>query len=163
MVLSLLGSANALAVSRDGSEGVVAAMTASLDAYDRPAQHSGSPAAASNGVAVHAAEPAQESRALARDLAAATRVAAEEATAASRALSRFPKAAQRSEKPPGFDPQTYQWREASRSIPEKHWWDPAGGEWRYHGADKWHEPHWDYNPWSQWNSPWQHIYPGAGP
>ena len=89
--------------------------------------------------------------------------AAEEGTAFGRALSRFPKAARLSKKPPGFDPQTWQWRDASRNIPEKHWWDPEGGEWRYHPADKWHGPHWDYNPWTEWNSPWQHIYPESGP
>ena len=21
-------------------------------------------------------------------------------------------------------------------------------------------PHFDYNPWQQWNTPWQHLYPG---
>ncbi len=24
-------------------------------------------------------------------------------------------------------------------------WDTLGGEWRYHGEDTWHNPHWDYN------------------
>lgn len=63
--------------------------------------------------------------------------------------------------PPGYDAETWQLREASRNILEEHYWDPAGGEWRYHAADKWHGPHWDYNPWTDWNSPWQHIYPGG--
>jgi hypothetical protein len=26
---------------------------------------------------------------------------------------------------------------------------------------KWHNTHWEYNPWTQWNSPWEHIYPGG--
>ena len=39
-----------------------------------------------------------------------------------------------------------------------HWWDPEGGEWRFHCEDAWHpESHWDYNPWYQWNGPWQNI------
>jgi hypothetical protein len=88
---------------------------------------------------------------------------ASRAAAPNSALAKFPKAARESPKPPGFDPNTYQWREASRSIPENHWWDPSGGEWRHHPADKWHDPHWDYNPWTEWNSPWQHIYPEEPP
>jgi hypothetical protein len=59
--------------------------------------------------------------------------------------------------PPGYDAETWQLREASRNLAEEHWWDPQGGEWRFHGADKWHEPHWDFNPWTDWNSPWEHI------
>ncbi len=43
---------------------------------------------------------------------------------------------------------------------EPRWFDPNGGEWRYHYPDKYHKQgHWDYNPWDQWNSPWQNIYP----
>jgi len=34
-------------------------------------------------------------------------------------------------------------------------WDERGGEWRYFPGDKWHNPHWDYNPHS--NSPWDNI------
>jgi RHS repeat-associated protein len=60
--------------------------------------------------------------------------------------------------PPGFDPRTWVRAVASRDIPETHWWDPGGGEWRWHAADKWHpQGHWDYNPWDTWNSPWRHI------
>ncbi len=37
-------------------------------------------------------------------------------------------------------------------------WDTEGGEWRYASADKWRNPHWDYNPWNQGpNTPWQNI------
>jgi hypothetical protein len=73
---------------------------------------------------------------------------------------RFPKAAQLSEKPPGFEPETWQWRSATRANVGKDSWDPEGGEWRYHPADKYHDPHWDHNPWTNWNKPWQHLYPG---
>ncbi len=39
-----------------------------------------------------------------------------------------------------------------------HLWDPNGGEWRFHAPDGFHDtPHWDYNPWDQWNSPWQNV------
>ena len=82
------------------------------------------------------------------------------ATAAERALASLPKAARNSEKPPGFNPETWQWREGSRANVPRSWWDPEGGEWRFHPADKYHDPHFDYNPWQQWNNPWQHLYPG---
>jgi RHS repeat-associated protein len=36
-------------------------------------------------------------------------------------------------------------------------WDPKGGEWRYFPEDKWHNPHWDYNPHNRPKSPWQNI------
>jgi RHS repeat-associated protein len=36
-------------------------------------------------------------------------------------------------------------------------WDPNGGEWRYFPGDKYHNPHWDYNPHNAPNSPWQNI------
>lgn len=40
------------------------------------------------------------------------------------------------------------------------WFDEAGGEWRWHAPDAWHDVgHWDYNPWTKWNSPWQNIPP----
>lgn len=63
-------------------------------------------------------------------------------------------------KPPGFN-KDWQLGEASRQgVNEKHWWDPRGGEWRWHPADQWHpNGHWDYNPWNTWNSPWQQVYP----
>jgi hypothetical protein len=38
------------------------------------------------------------------------------------------------------------------------WIDEVGGEWRYHGVDQYHEiHHWDYNAWTEWNSPWQNV------
>jgi RHS repeat-associated protein len=36
-------------------------------------------------------------------------------------------------------------------------WDEDGGEWRYAPEDKWHNPHWDYNPHNAPNSPWQNV------
>jgi hypothetical protein len=83
----------------------------------------------------------------------ATTAAEDTSTAFARALSTFPKAARLSEKPPGFNPETWEWRSATRNKVGNDWWDPEGGEWRYHPADKYHDPHWDYNPWTQWNSP----------
>jgi RHS repeat-associated protein len=36
-------------------------------------------------------------------------------------------------------------------------WDQNGGEWRYFPGDKYHNPHWDYNPHNVPKSPWQNI------
>jgi hypothetical protein len=36
-------------------------------------------------------------------------------------------------------------------------WDELGGEWRYHYEDTFHNDHWDYNPWSNFNSSWQRV------
>jgi RHS repeat-associated protein len=36
-------------------------------------------------------------------------------------------------------------------------WDEDGGEWRYYPGDKYHNPHWDYNPHDAPNSPWQNV------
>ena len=64
-------------------------------------------------------------------------------------------------KPPGWRPD---WEKgiSSRSSSGKaggeSWWPPEGGEYHYHDVDPWHpDPHWDYNPWDQWNSRWQNI------
>jgi hypothetical protein len=64
-------------------------------------------------------------------------------------------------KPPGWKPD---WERgiSSRSNTGQpggeSWWDPNGGEYHYHDVDPWHPvAHWDYNPWNQWNSPWQNI------
>jgi hypothetical protein len=44
------------------------------------------------------------------------------------------------------------------------WFDEAGGEWRWHEQDSWHPVgHWDYNPWTEWNSEWQNIEVPAPP
>lgn len=43
-------------------------------------------------------------------------------------------------------------------------WDNKGGEWRYDpGADKWHNPHWDYNPHDRKFARWQNIQIGDLP
>lgn len=65
-------------------------------------------------------------------------------------------------KPPGWNP-TWEWRyPATKGEPR--WFDPRGGEWRWHAPDKWHpNGHWDYNPWDSWNSPWQNVPPGVVP
>jgi hypothetical protein len=42
-------------------------------------------------------------------------------------------------------------------------WDKNGGEWRYAPADKYHNPHWDYNPHIGRSSPWQNIKIGNLP
>jgi RHS repeat-associated protein len=63
--------------------------------------------------------------------------------------------------PPGHNPDTWERRPGSREGSGDNWWDPQGGEWRWHPADKYHEGHWDYNPWSEWNSPWQNVPPGG--
>ena len=61
-------------------------------------------------------------------------------------------------KPPGWNDQ-WRWEPPSGDCPGQwRWWDTVGGEWRWHAPDKWHpKGHWDYNPWDQWNSPWQNI------
>lgn len=43
------------------------------------------------------------------------------------------------------------------------YWDPDGGEWRWYPGDKHHNPHWDYNPHDNPNSPWQNIPHGDLP
>jgi RHS repeat-associated protein len=56
--------------------------------------------------------------------------------------------------PPGWTPD-WTWRFPDRTGQhEPRWFDPNGGEWRYH-EDSRHDPHWDFNPWNEWNSEWQ--------
>jgi hypothetical protein len=45
----------------------------------------------------------------------------------------------------------------------QHLWDEHGGEWRYHPNDRWHNPHWDYNPHNTPNSKWDEIPIGGLP
>jgi RHS repeat-associated protein len=76
-------------------------------------------------------------------------------------LPRIPPPPAGQPKPPGWTPE-WQWRypESGRPV-DPRWFDPKGGEWRWHIPDKWHQRgHWDYNPWEQWNSPWQNVTPG---
>jgi RHS repeat-associated protein len=62
--------------------------------------------------------------------------------------------------PPGYT-QAWEYR-----IPEgigtkpvsPRYFDPKGGEWRWHEADRFHpEGHWDHNPWTEYNSPWRNV------
>jgi hypothetical protein len=48
-------------------------------------------------------------------------------------------------------------RPSEQSAGGQSLWDEHGGEWRYFPGDKWHNPHWDYNPHSNPNSPWDNI------
>lgn len=65
-------------------------------------------------------------------------------------------------RPPGWN-KNWEWRPGSRKASGKRWWDDKGGEWRWHGPDKYHpDGHWDYNPWKSWNSPWQNVPAGGG-
>ncbi len=44
----------------------------------------------------------------------------------------------------------------------EHLWDDQGGEWRYHGEDSDHNPHWDYKPPGK-NTEWEQIPIGDVP
>jgi len=48
-------------------------------------------------------------------------------------------------------------RESERKKGGKSLWDTKGGEWRWSPEDKYHNPHWDYNPHSHPSSPWENI------
>lgn len=69
--------------------------------------------------------------------------------------------------PPPGEPLPPRWSDTweyrypeGRGTSSPRWFDESGGEWRYHDIDPWHStPHWDYNPWTEWNSPWQNIFP----
>jgi RHS repeat-associated protein len=62
--------------------------------------------------------------------------------------------------PPGYDPETWTKGPASRpSDPGENFYDPEGGEWRWHAPDKYHpEGHWDYKGHGK-SAPWENIYP----
>ncbi len=57
--------------------------------------------------------------------------------------------------PPGYDPDTWEKGPRSGERQGESYWDPEGGEWHWHPRDRHHDPHWDYNPWDHWNSPWE--------
>lgn len=63
-------------------------------------------------------------------------------------------------KPPGWT-REWQWRYPEGTKPsERRWFDPKGGEFRWHAPDKHHpDGHWDYNPWHHWNYPWRNVMP----
>lgn len=61
----------------------------------------------------------------------------------------------RRERPPGWN-SNWEWKQNADG--NYRWFDPDNGEWRRHREDKWHDKdHWDYNPWTNWNSPWQNV------
>ena len=67
------------------------------------------------------------------------------------------KAAKTDPLPPGWN-QNWKQLPGTRDDAGFHWFDEKGGEWRLHNVDKYHPTtHWDYNPWTAWNSPWQNI------
>jgi RHS repeat-associated protein len=61
-------------------------------------------------------------------------------------------------RPPGWTPE-WRWGHGNSTNPRAgpRWFDPHGGEWRYHPADRWHHNHWDYNPWNHATSPWRNV------
>lgn len=63
-------------------------------------------------------------------------------------------------KPPGWS-REWQWRYPDRPGPaDRRWFDPKGGEFRWHRPDKHHpDGHWDYNPWHRWNNQWRNVMP----
>jgi RHS repeat-associated protein len=48
-------------------------------------------------------------------------------------------------------------RPSEKNKGGKSLWDENGGEWRYFPEDKYHNPHWDYNPHDVPNSAWQNV------
>jgi RHS repeat-associated protein len=62
--------------------------------------------------------------------------------------------------PPGWNSN---WTQMNGTRGGYNWFDENGGEWRWHAPDSWHSlGHWDYNPWTDWNAPWQNV-PANGP
>jgi len=61
-------------------------------------------------------------------------------------------------KPPDWTPDWEWGPPTGEKEGDWRWFDPEGAEWRRHSPDKWHrDPHWDYNPWDNWNSPWRNV------
>jgi RHS repeat-associated protein len=44
-----------------------------------------------------------------------------------------------------------------RDLPEPRWFDPDGGEWRFHQDNRHPDPHWDYNPWQHPYDEWRNV------
>ena len=64
-------------------------------------------------------------------------------------------------KPPGWN-ENWEWRYGTRGVTPR-WFEPNGAEWRLHTPDAHHNiTHWDYNPWTGWNTKWQNIPFGGG-
>jgi hypothetical protein len=53
---------------------------------------------------------------------------------------------------PGLASRPSEQRKGGQSL-----WDERGGEWRYYPGNKYHHPHWDYNPHDGPNARWQNI------
>ena len=63
-------------------------------------------------------------------------------------------------KPTGWSA-NWEWRYGTRGDSPR-WFDPNGGEWRLHTPDAHHTiTHWDYNPWTDWNSQWRNLTLGG--
>ncbi len=80
-------------------------------------------------------------------------------------ILRVPKTPMNYPKPPGWTSE-WVWRFPSKTSSKAtpRWFDPKGGEWRWHAPDRFHpKGHWDYNPWDQWNTKWQNVNPGIIP
>jgi RHS repeat-associated protein len=54
-------------------------------------------------------------------------------------------------------------RPSEKAKGGKSLWDPNGGEWRWYPGDRWHNPHWDYNPHDRPASPWVNVPHGDLP
>jgi hypothetical protein len=63
-------------------------------------------------------------------------------------------------RPPGWG-EDWTWEPPSGEAQGNwRWWDPHGGEWRWHAPDRWHpEGHWDHNPWLHPQHPWVNVIP----
>jgi hypothetical protein len=84
-------------------------------------------------------------------------IAPEAMGALERALGLSPKGLPpRGTKPPVANPEQCKVGPSTRGDGSSTW-DPEGGEWRYAPKDPWHNPHWDHNPWENWNSPWRNV------
>jgi RHS repeat-associated protein len=62
-------------------------------------------------------------------------------------------------KPPGWTPDWQRLPASRESEHGFHWYDPDGGEWHHHLPDRWHDEHWDYNPWNHPLDYWRDVYP----
>jgi hypothetical protein len=63
-------------------------------------------------------------------------------------------------RPPGWT-EEWHWLYPAKENPNirPRWFDPQGGEWRWHATDRHHDTgHWDHNPWNAWNDKWTNVY-----
>lgn len=60
--------------------------------------------------------------------------------------------------PPGWNEQWWPGYGPRDKQRDPHWFDPDGGEWRWHEPDNHHDKgHWDYNPWEKFNDSWRNV------